>query len=247
VTDLSDKVVLVTGSSRGLGKGIAIGLARHGALVVVHYLQNREAAEQAGEEISKVGREPLILQADVRQWQQVQSLIDKVIRFYGRIDVLVNNVGAFLQSSLADLDIESWHNLLDSNLNSVFYCCKAVLPYMREQKWGRIINIAVANADRIHAYQRITAYAVAKTAVLILTRSFAVEEAKNGITVNAISPGFMDNGGLSEQEKTRQSLLVPQKRLGNVDDLLPVICALIDDRSRYVTGSNTVVSGGWGL
>ncbi len=247
MTDLSDKVVLVTGSSRGLGKGMALGLAHHGASVVVHYLQNREAAEQTGEEISKLGREPLIVQADVRQWQQVQSLVDKVIRFYGRIDVMVNNVGAFLQSSLADLDIESWHNLLDSNLNSAFYCCKAVLPYMRQQRWGRIINIAVANADRIHAYQRITAYAIAKTAVLILTRSFAVEEAKNGITVNAISPGFMDNGGLSEQEKTRQSLVVPQKRLGNVNDLLPVLCALIDARSRYVTGSNTVVSGGWGL
>lgn len=245
--DLSNKVILVTGSSRGLGRGLAIGLARQKARVPVHYLNNKTAAEQTGKDITEFGHKPLIISADVRRWEGARYLIDSVIRFYGRIDVLINNVGAFFQSSLQSLSIDAWHSLLDSNLNSVFYCSKAALPHMRQQQKGRIINIGLANADRFQAYKRIAAYAVAKSGILILTKSMAIEEAENGITINAVSPGLMNNGNLSETKALRQQKAVPQKRLGTADDLLYVIVNLINDRAEYITGSNTVVSGGWGL
>lgn len=245
--DLSHKNALITGSARGLGRDIALSLAGCGANVVIHYYKSRDRAEGLVHQIRNLGRQAFSFSADLTKFGQVNNLFQKVQQRYGSVDILINNVGNFLQKSLDQTSIQEWHDILESNLNSTFYCCKAALPLMRRQQYGRIINIALANADRIQAFKNITPYAIAKTGVLILTRSLAVEEAKNNITVNAVSPGLYDNGSLTKSEILAHSRHVPQGRVGRAHDLIGAIHYLLSDEAEYVTGANIIVSGGWGL
>jgi len=244
---LMDKVVLVTGSSRGLGQRIALSLAEEGAHVIINYLNSKDSALKTAQKIQQDGRKAIALQADVCHWDQALELIRRSIKEMGKIDILINNVGDFLLRPLAQISIDEWHHVMDSNLHSTFYCSKAVLPFMRQSGYGRIINIAVANADSIHSFKEAAAYGIAKTGVLILTRCLAVEEAANGITVNALSPGLMDNGSLSEEQLARQKSLVPMKKTGVARDLLSAIRFLTSDEAAYITGTNIIISGGWGL
>jgi len=244
---LQGRVALVTGSSRGLGRHLALALAGQGADVFIHGRRNSPAAEQAVAEVRAKGVRSRLVTGDVRQWHQVRELMSTVVAEYGRLDILINNVGDFLFKPLLRLTVEEWRDMIDSNLHSAFYGCKAALPTMLQQGWGRIINVGVANADRIHAYAGAAAYAIAKSGVQILTRSLAVEVAAQGVTVNMVSPGLMDDSSLNDEARERQIHAVPMQRLGVATDLVGAVLFLVSEEAEYITGANITVSGGWGL
>lgn len=242
-----ERFALVTGSSRGIGRGIALALAQSDIHVAVNYLSNEKAALEVVSKIEKLGQTSFAVQADLRNANSVKELIEQVKQQFGRIDILVNNVGDFLMRPLAQMSIDDWRAMMDSNLNSTFFCCKYALEGMRRKGYGRIVNIALANASQVKAYKQVAAYAIAKTGVLILTKSLAIEEAKYGITVNAVSPGFVDNGSLSKEVRSDMQKQVPMGNLGVPQDIANAVIYLISEKAKYVTGAEIVVSGGWGL
>ncbi|MBD3375610.1 SDR family oxidoreductase [candidate division KSB1 bacterium] len=244
---MKSRVIIITGGHSGLGKALTTHLAAQGADLIILYRNNHTAAQ----EIIKIGKQHnrsiQTLQIDVTDYKQVLAGFDDIIKTHPRIDALINCVGDFMNRPLDLTGIDDWHRMLDSNLNSVFYCCKAILPTMRKQKYGRIITMGVANADRIQAYSNVVPYAIAKTGVLIFTKSLARQEARHGITVNAISPGLFDNEKITDNEIIEQSKKIPLGKVGTGKDLLGALNFLLSDQAEYVTGCNLVVSGGWGL
>ncbi len=244
---MKSRVIVITGGHSGLGKAMTIDLAGQGADLIILYRKNHSAAK----EIKKIGKEQQgsiqTLQTDVTDYKKVLASFDEIMKKHPRIDALINCVGDFINLPLDQTGVDDWHRMLNSNLNSVFYCCKSVLPTMRKQKHGRIINLGVANADRIQAYSNVVPYAIAKTGVLILTKSLAQEQARYGITVNAISPGLFDNEKISDHEIIEQGKKIPIGKVGTGKDLLGALNFLLSDEAEYVTGCNIVVSGGWGL
>lgn len=241
------RVVFLTGGSRGLGRSMALALAQSGMHVVFTYLQDKKAAALTVEDIHKCGSDAVALCADMRKYSAVRRAVKSALLQMGRIDVLINNVGAFMQKSFNEVTTQEWQDIIDSNLTSVFYCCRCIGAIMRRRGFGKVINIGLANANRIHAYKEVIPYAIAKSGVLILTKSLAVEWAGYGITVNAISPGLMDNGSLSQQRSEEWREKVPMGRLGSGDDITAALLYLISDDAQYVTGTEIIVSGGWGL
>lgn len=244
---LEGKTALVTGSSRGLGKGLAVGLAELGANIVVNYLQNKKAAQSVVQHIKKTNPNAISCQADVTNPHSLQNMFQHIHKTFGPVDVLINNVGDFLQNSLSDTTTEDWDRIIKSNLYSVFYCCQMAVPAMMKKNWGRIINIGLVNTNRTQAYKLVAPYAIAKSGVLTLSKSLAVEVAPYGITVNVLSPGLMNNGSLSLLEKESMAIKVPNQRLGESHDLLGIVKFLVTKEAAYITGADIVVSGGWGL
>jgi 3-oxoacyl-[acyl-carrier protein] reductase len=239
MTELNDKIALVTGSSRGLGKNIALRLADEVAGVIVHYRGNRKAAEEVAGEIQSKGKIGGIFQADLTLEDQAVPFISKAEERFGRIDILVNNVGPILKKSWEKLASEDWDAMWRGNLGSAFFCSKAVLPGMRSRKWGRIVNIGYSRVEQLVAYRHIVPYAAAKTGLLILTRSMAASVASDGVTINMVSPGLIEGGVLPEDRN------IPAGRLGTFDDISGAVLFLVSDQARYITGANLIVSGGW--
>ena len=246
MSGLKGRVALVTGGSRGLGKGIVSALAEKGIHVIINYSRNKKDARETVEQIRARDLSAVAIQGDVSKWEQAKGLITNAVNEWGRIDYLINNVGDFIHKAIENISVNDWNNMINSNLNSSFYCCKAVLPFMRKQNFGRIVNIGLANAG-IKAYKNVVPYAIAKTGVHILTKSLAVSEAEHGITINVVAPGLMDNGSLSKEEIYEQSHIVPMQRVGTADDLAGAVLYLLSDEAKYVTGTEIIVSGGWGL
>jgi NAD(P)-dependent dehydrogenase (short-subunit alcohol dehydrogenase family) len=243
--DLSERVALITGGSRGIGMATAVHLARSGAHVAINYKEDDAAATAALKEAQRFGRKAIKVQADVTADGAAESLVSAVLTEFGRLEILVNNVGEFSLGKLGDTSVQRWRYILDSNLNSVFYLCRAALGYMREHCYGRIINIGLSPVHLIRGAPNIAAYSIAKTGVLVLTRSLAVEEAAHGITVNCVSPGLIDNGYLPPAQKTWMEKRVPMGRLGRPDEVAEVIAFLATEAASYISGANVTVSGGW--
>jgi 3-oxoacyl-[acyl-carrier protein] reductase len=244
---LENKVALVTGSSRGIGKAIALKLAETGASLVINYKSNCRTAEKVVESIQKMSygkRKAISIQCDVSNFADVEEMVKKVMSEFGRIDILVNNVGPFLYKSIYDTTIQEWHQIINSNLNSTFYCCKAVVPIMRKQKSGNIINIGAPNAERTQGYLKNCPYSVAKTGVVVFSKSLAKEEAKNGIRVNVINPGFIQTDEYTEEMKKDMPKQVPLGRLGKPEDIANAVLFLVSDEANYITGSVLNVHGG---
>jgi 3-oxoacyl-[acyl-carrier protein] reductase len=241
---LADKVALVTGSSRGIGREIALKLAEKGCSLVVNYLSNGWAADQVVEKITSMGRKAVSVQSDVSNFADVEELVKKVKSEFGRLDILVNNVGPFLYKTIFETTIGQWHQIMNSNLNSVFYCCKVVVPIMREKGSGVIINIGGPNAERTQGYVRTCAYAVAKTGVVVFSKSLAKEEAQNGIRVNVVNPGFIETEAYTEEMKKDMPRQVPLKRLGKPEEIASAVAFLASDEASYITGSVLNVHGG---
>jgi 3-oxoacyl-[acyl-carrier protein] reductase len=238
------KVALVTGSSRGIGKTIALKLAQAGASLAVNYKSNTGAANEVVESIREMGRKAISIQSDVSNFADVEEMIKKVMAEFGRIDVLVNNVGPFLYKPIYDTTIKEWHQIMNSNLNSTFYCCKAIVPIMRKQKSGNIINIGAPNAERTQGYLLNCAYATAKTGVVVFSKSLAKEEAKNGIRVNVVNPGFIETDEYTEEMKRDMPKQVPLRKLGKPEDVANAVLFLVSDEANYITGSVLNVHGG---
>lgn len=245
--DIKDKVALITGSSRGLGKGIAHALSRESAKVVINYHMDDSSAKGVVEEINKGGGEVLSIKADVTKPEEVERLIGEIKAKYGRLDILINNVGQFLFKKILNLSIEEWQRSIDSNLNSVFYCTKYALPLMREGGWGRIINIAFARGDLLYAKPMATPYAIAKAGVILFTKSIAKEVFDKDITVNVVSPGTIDKREKEGDKLENIPKDISQENLVKPEEIAETILFLLSDKASKITGANITVSGGWNL
>lgn len=241
---VSKRVAVVTGSSRGMGRAIALRLAKEGCSVAINYLSNDWAAEEVVKSIEKMGQKATSLRCDVSNFADAEEMIKKARSEFGRIDILVNNVGPFLCKTIWDTTIQEWHQVMNSNLNSVFYCCKAVVPIMREQKSGVIMNIGGPNSERTQGYLRTCAYAVSKTGLVVFSKSLAKEEAEHGIRVNVVNPGFIKTEAYTEDMKKTMPRNVPLKRLGKPEDIANAVAFLASDEAGYITGAVLNVHGG---
>jgi NAD(P)-dependent dehydrogenase (short-subunit alcohol dehydrogenase family) len=245
---LRQRTALITGGSRGIGKSIAQGLAREGARIAISYRSNMTAAQNALRQMHTQGWECFAVEADATDPEKVESLIEKVVERFGRLDILVNNVGMFNWKPVIETTREEWREVLDSNLLSVFYASKAVLPTMRRQRWGRIINLGAVGAERAFGQATISAYAAAKAAVVSFSRSLAVEEAKHGITVNVISPSNIDERELTREEALRmRDARFPVGRPPSAEDVSSAVKFFASEAADYITGQVLTVSGGWML
>ncbi|HTP70435.1 MAG TPA: SDR family oxidoreductase [Dongiaceae bacterium] len=245
---LRNRVAVVTGGTRGIGRGIALNLAAQGARIAIAYRANKAAAQMALRQLQAVGADCVAVETDVTQSGRAEQLIKTVADRYGRIDILVNNVGDFRWGTLAESSPEEWKSIFDSNVSTVFHMCRGALPIMRKGRWGRIINLGAVGAERAFGQAKISAYAAAKAAVVAMSRSLALEEAKNGITVNVVNPSSIDEKDLTlEEARKMRDARYPIGRPPTVDDVAAAVAFFASEESEYVTGQVVNVSGGWML
>ncbi len=245
---LRNRVAVVTGGTRGIGRGIAVGLARQGAKIALIYRANKAAAQMALRQLQAEGVDCLAIETNITDPARADQMIKTVADRYGRLDILVNNVGDFRWGTLAESSVEEWSSIFDSNVLTVFYTCRAALPLMRKGRWGRIINLGAVGAERAFGQAKISAYAAAKAAVVAMSRSLALEEAKNGITVNVVNPSSIDEKDLTlEEARKLKDARYPIGRPPTVDDVAAAVSFFASEESEYVTGQVVNVSGGWML
>jgi len=245
---LRQRVALVTGGTRGIGKGITAALGREGARLAIAYRSNKAAAQNTLRELQASGAEGFAIETDVTEPSKASFLVETVAERYGRLDILVNNVGEFRWRLLAESSLEEWQEILNSNLLSVLYVSKAALPTMRRQRWGRIINLGAVGAERAFGQAKISAYAAAKAAVVAFSRSLAIEEAKHGITVNVVNPSNLDERELTLDEARRiRDARFPVGRPPTAEDVAAAVKFFASEEADYVTGQVLNVSGGWML
>lgn len=242
-----ERVALITGGARGIGRGIALALAERGWAVAVCYrTSERDGAETEAAVRARSGQ-GVALRADVSDPAQAETLVRTVEERWGRLDALVNCAGPYHRVPLLEETPVGWREMFDSNLHPVFYLARAAAPAMKARGWGRVLTFAMANADQMVGQPDVTAHYIAKAGVLILTRSLARALAPHGITVNAISPGFIASGSAPETELQAMVKRIPAGYVGEVGDAVAVACFLLSDEARYVTGANIHLSGGWGV
>jgi 3-oxoacyl-[acyl-carrier protein] reductase len=241
------RVALITGGARGIGRAIAIALAERGWSVAICYRKSEGEAKETVESVRKKGSLGLEIQCDVSDPVSAEGLVRRVEDEWGRIDALINCAGPYHRVNLLEETIEGWHSMFDNNLHPIFYLSRLAAPGMKERGWGRIINFSMANADQLVAQTEITAHYIAKAGVLILTRSLARILAPYGITVNSISPGFINSGSAPEEELSKMKSRIPAGYIGTTRDAVAVACFLISEEARYVNGTNIHLSGGWGI
>ncbi|MBI4302790.1 MAG: 3-oxoacyl-[acyl-carrier-protein] reductase [Chloroflexi bacterium] len=246
--DLSNRVALVTGSGRGIGRVIALRLAEAGADVVVNDVGDASGANSVVAEIKAMNRKGLAILADVSSSVEVGKMVDEAIAAFGKIDILVNNAGITRDQLIMRMTDEDWEKVLNVNLKSVFFCSRAVVRHMMKQRWGRIVSIAsivgiVGNPGQAN-------YASAKAGIIGLTRTIAKEVASRGITANAVAPGFIDTP-MTQQlgEPQRQELMkrIPLGSLGTPRDVAEAVAFLASEEARYITGHVLNVDGGMAL
>jgi len=244
---LAGKVAIVTGSSRGIGKGIALMFAEAGADVVVCSRNLDGKLEPAADEVRKLGRRSLAVTTDVLKPKDIENLVKRAMAEFGAIDILVNNAGTIARAPVVEHSEEDWDRVVDTNLKSYFLCSKAVGRVMVEQKRGNIINIASLRG--IEGAAGRVSYSVSKAGVIMLTRVLALEFAKDNIRVNAIAPGWikteMTKSLWSDSKRSKEiTATVPMERWASVDEMASVALFLASDLSSYVTGHTLVADGG---
>jgi len=243
--NLAEKVAVVTGSSRGIGAGIAAALAAQGAKVVVNHRNSAEEAAEVVAAITAAGGEAAVIQADVSQLDEAQRLIKETIDTYGRIDILVNNAGTTRDMLLMKMKAQDWEFVLQTNLSSTFNCAKAVARPMMKKRTGRIINITSVVGLAGQAGQ--TNYAASKAGIIGFTKSLAKELGSRNITVNAVAPGFIPTAltnVLAEEMVQATVDNTPVGRLGTVEDVAAAVVYLASDEAAFVTGQVLTVDGG---
>lgn len=239
-----ERVAVVTGSGKGIGRAIARRLAVDGFSIVVNYQSDAAAAQETLAQVQPSAPRSIILQADVAKPEGAKHLIDETLKRFGRIDVLVNNVGPFLIKSVFDTEVDEWRQIIDGNLSSAFYCIKSALPAMRAQKSGHIINLGSLNAENARGAPTTTAYNVAKSGLVVLSKSVARGEARYGIRCNLVNPGFIETYSTSDADRREIPSLVPLGVMGKPEDIAEAVAFLISDKARYITGAVLNVHGG---
>jgi gluconate 5-dehydrogenase len=250
--DFRERVVLVTGAGRGIGRAIALGFARAGASLVLNVSKHRDEAESTLSEIEGAGGKGIVIQADVASKSQVEGMVDEALRALGTIDVLVNNAGINQHGAAEDYDLELWNRIIAVNLTGVFLCAQAVAKAaMIPKRKGRIVNLSSISAEVTHRGIRQCAYHAAKGGVTMLTRSLAVEWVDYGIAVNSLSPGFIATPLLKQHfgndpegyEVAKHD--TPMRRLGEPEELVEAALFLASEGNSFMTGQNLVVDGGY--
>jgi len=245
--DLAGKVAIITGARRGIGKAIALRLARDGAKVVVADL-DKEDCEKVVKEIEGIGGEGLALKLDVTNEEEIIKAVRKTKEKFGKIDILVNNAGIFIQEELDKMDTSKIDKILAVNLRGVILCTKHVLPEMKGNSYGKIINIA--SVAGLVGFELSSIYCATKGALVNMTRELALELSKYKINVNAVAPGVIETPmtkDLLGDEKTKAALLgkIPYGRVGKPEDIANAVAFFASDESGYITGHTLVVDGGW--
>lgn len=246
---LKDQVALVTGGSRGIGRGIVLALAREGAKVAFVFKGSQEAAEKLVVEVAQSGGTAQAIQGDVSQPDTASRIVEKVVSEWGRIDILVNNAGIIRDGLFVRMEPADWDAVLATNLGGTFYFCRAVAAQMAlKQRSGRIINVSSVAASHVNAGQ--CNYSASKGAVNSFTRALAVELAGRNVTVNAVAPGFIETD-MSEAVRNKAGDLIkkmiPAKRLGKPEDIAALVLFLAGPTSSYMTGQVITVDGGLSL
>ncbi|MCK9604786.1 MAG: 3-oxoacyl-[acyl-carrier-protein] reductase [Candidatus Omnitrophica bacterium] len=242
---LKDKVAIVTGGTRGIGRAIVLELAREGANVAFTYLRSQQEAESLCGEVEKLGRRALSLQIDVRDFQKAKELVEKVKEDFGRLDILVNNAGINKDKALMLMAKEDWQDVIDTNLTGTFNVSRNAIVTFLKQKSGDIINIT--SVSGIAGMGRQTNYAASKAGIIGFTKSLAKEVAAYNIRVNAVAPGFIETDMLSSLKDEYKDAIVkkiPLGRFGRAEDVTGVVKFLLSDAAGFITGQTIVVDGG---
>lgn len=236
--DLAGRVALVTGSASGLGRGLALALADAGADVAVHYHSSDEAAAATAADAEAFGASATTVQGDVTDPESVDAMFDAVEADLGAVAVLVNNVGDFDPRHWEEIGLDDWNRVLSTNLTGTMLCARRALPAMREQKWGRIVNVGYAGSEKALTGATNFPYFVAKTGVLMFTRMLAADTQHDGITVNAVSPYVVETSDAFPEA-------APRGRWATVEDVANAALFFCRSDSDYVSGENIEVDGGW--
>ncbi|MBL8075357.1 MAG: SDR family oxidoreductase [Nitrospira sp.] len=244
---MDQQIALITGGAKGIGRGIALDLAARRWKVALCYRTSEDEANATAQDIVAQGGQPLAIRCDVSDPVAAKNLIARVEQEWGRIDVLINGAGPYHRINLFDETVEGWNEMFAGNLHPIFYLAQAVAPGMKARKSGRIINFSMANADQMEAQPDVTGHYIAKAGVLILTRTLAKLLAPYGITVNAVSPGFIDSGSAPPQELAAMTKRIPAGYIGTIEDTVAAVRYLLSEQARYVNGANIQISGGWGI
>lgn len=234
--NLNNKIALVTGSAKNLGRAIAIDLAKQGTKIVIHYHHSKKEAQKTLAEVKKYSG-GIIVSADVTNPNEVSAMVRTTQQQLGSIDILINLVGNFIFEPITITKFEKFKDVIESNLYSTFLCCNETLPLMQKKKWGRIINFGCTGAENITIREKTTPYYIAKTGVIMFTKVLAYEYAKYGITVNSISPGILETSIAKPS--------TPTGRNASFEDIINAINFLLKEESNYINGANIEVAGAW--
>jgi 3-oxoacyl-[acyl-carrier protein] reductase len=241
---LAGKVALVTGGAQGIGKAVALLLARNGADIVVSDI-NLEKAEETAKEVQALGRKALATKVDVAAFGDVEKMVEAILTQFGKVDILVNNAGIARDKLILRMTEEDWDAVLNINLKGTFNCTKAVVRHMSKQKSGKIVNIASVVGEMGNAGQG--NYAASKAGVIGFTKTIAREFAQRGINVNAIAPGYIETpmtDALPDKVKEELKRLIPMDRLGKAEDVAEAVLFLVSESANYITGQVLNVNGG---
>lgn len=243
-----NKVAIVTGGTRGIGRSIVLALCREGADCAFTYLKNSDAAEALAQEIRSIGRRAFALKVDVRDFEGAKSVIENVKQEFGKLDILVNNAGITRDKSLMMMSSEDWSDVIDTDLTGVFNTTRACIITFLKQKSGNIVNIS--SVSGIHPLPGQVNYAAAKAGVIGFTKSLAREVAPYNIRVNAVAPGFVDTdmtGAFGEKQRGKAMAMVPLGRFGTADEVAQAVVFLVSNAAQYITGQTIQIDGGLGI
>ena len=245
---IKNKVAIITGAGSGIGREIALKLAREKINIVIVYKNNDANAEESSRMIRDIGAKAIVFKVDASDTNGIKKMVNDVHEYFGRIDILVNNAGVFLPSSLIEMSEEIWDQSLDVDLKASFVCTQAVARHWKKmKKSGRVVNIGSVHGTR--SWQGLTAYSSAKTGLIGLTRVMALELAPYNINVNLVSPGAISTGGNAEKNIDPQYALkikkhIPLGRMGTGEEVANLVFFLVSKESSYITGSEFVIDGG---
>jgi 3-oxoacyl-[acyl-carrier protein] reductase len=245
VEDLIGKVAIVTGASRGIGRSIAVELARCGVSLIINYKNNKTEAKNTLKVIKDLGGSAVVVKADVSVYREAQLLINEALKHFGKVDILVNNAGVSEIGLFMDMDEEEWNKIIDTNLKGVLNCSHCSIKHMASRKSGIIINISSIWGNVGASCESI--YSATKGAVNLFTKSLAKEMALSNIRVNAVAPGVIDtemNGWLNKEERKALEQEIPLGKFGNEEDVAKTVLFLCTKAAKYITGQIITVDGG---